>query len=192
MTEPKLRVQGFPDTTKSPNSYLDRYATDQKYKDWFKKTFPEYSISDVVSFKQTHIEGFPDDDNPPSYYLKRYNTEQSYKDWFDSQFPNETIYEVLGYPESLFQNIPNWIKNNAKWWSSGLISDEDFLKGISYLIEEKILEVEASTESEENNNNQKIPVWIKNTSEWWADGQIDEQEFLRGLEFLVKNGIIRT
>ncbi|WP_263970069.1 hypothetical protein [Nitrosopumilus zosterae] len=32
---------------------------------------------------------------------------------------------------------------------------------------------------------QKIPSWVKNTSEWWADGKIDEKEFLKGIELFV-------
>ena len=46
-------------------------------------------------------------------------------------------------------NIPNWIKNNAKWWSEGTIGDSDFISGIKYLIENEIMiidkEVETST-----------------------------------------------
>ena len=28
----------------------------------------------------------------------------------------------------LEQEIPDWIKNNAKWWSENKIPDEDFVK----------------------------------------------------------------
>ncbi len=38
-------------------------------------------------------------------------------------------------------NIPQWIKNNAKWWSEGQISDSEFIKGIQYLIDNNILQV---------------------------------------------------
>ncbi|MEX0656878.1 MAG: hypothetical protein WD154_04970 [Nitrosopumilaceae archaeon] len=37
--------------------------------------------------------------------------------------------------------IPVWIKNNAKWWSEGSIKNEDFVKGIEYLIENGIIKV---------------------------------------------------
>jgi len=37
--------------------------------------------------------------------------------------------------------IPAWIKNNADWWSQGLISDDDFVKGIQYLVEQGIIVV---------------------------------------------------
>lgn len=40
--------------------------------------------------------------------------------------------------------IPQWIKNNAKWWSEGSIGDADFLKGIQYLIQQGIIQVPIS------------------------------------------------
>lgn len=43
-------------------------------------------------------------------------------------------------------NIPNWIKNNAKWWSEGQIGDSDFISGIKYLIENDILVIEQNSE----------------------------------------------
>lgn len=30
--------------------------------------------------------------------------------------------------------IPEWIKNSAVWWGQGLISDDDFLKGIEFMV----------------------------------------------------------
>jgi len=39
------------------------------------------------------------------------------------------------------KTIPEWIKNNADWWSQGLISDDDFVKGIQYLVEQGIIKV---------------------------------------------------
>jgi len=40
---------------------------------------------------------------------------------------------------SLEPEIPSWIKNNADWWSQGLISDDDFLKGIKFMVENGII-----------------------------------------------------
>ena len=37
--------------------------------------------------------------------------------------------------------IPNWIRDNAKWWSEGLITDEDYINGLQYLISQGILKV---------------------------------------------------
>lgn len=36
----------------------------------------------------------------------------------------------------------------------------------------------------------EIPAWVKNNAGWWADGQIDDETFVKGIEYLVKNGII--
>jgi len=38
-------------------------------------------------------------------------------------------------------NIPEWVKNNVMWWSTGKISDNDFVSGIQYLIENEIIRV---------------------------------------------------
>lgn len=35
--------------------------------------------------------------------------------------------------------IPDWIKNNAKWWSSEQISDSEFIESLQYLIDNEIL-----------------------------------------------------
>jgi len=188
---PKLRLQGFPDPHNTPQFYYDRYEQESKYREWFNETFPDYSLSDVVGYKKTHIFGFPDENFSPWYYLDRYTNEEDYREWFDSQFPAKSIFEVLGYPESFFQTVPTWVKNNAKWWSSDLISDSEFLSGISYLINEKILITHQNYESI-NSDSQIVPVWVKNTAGWWADGKINEKEFLKGIQFLIENGIIKV
>ena len=38
----------------------------------------------------------------------------------------------------------------------------------------------------------EIPSWVKSNAGWWAEGQIDEQTFVDGIEFLVKTGIIQV
>lgn len=35
--------------------------------------------------------------------------------------------------------IPSWMKSSVKWWAEGKISDSEFLSGIQYLIDKKIL-----------------------------------------------------
>jgi hypothetical protein len=37
--------------------------------------------------------------------------------------------------------IPDWIKNNAKWWSEGSISDADYIESLEYLINNGIIDV---------------------------------------------------
>ena len=40
------------------------------------------------------------------------------------------------------------------------------------------------------NENATIPDWVRNNAAWWADGQIDDNTFASGIQFLVKEGII--
>ena len=35
-----------------------------------------------------------------------------------------------------------------------------------------------------------IPSWIKNNAGWWADGQIDDNSFVQGLQYMINNDII--
>ena len=37
---------------------------------------------------------------------------------------------------------------------------------------------------------EKVPDWIKNNAGWWADGSIDDDSFIQGIQFLVKEKII--
>ncbi|MGY5147474.1 MAG: hypothetical protein ACW9W4_05710 [Candidatus Nitrosopumilus sp. bin_7KS] len=34
--------------------------------------------------------------------------------------------------------------------------------------------------------------WVKSNAKWWSDGAIPSEEFVRGLQYLVKMGIIRV
>ena len=40
-------------------------------------------------------------------------------------------------------------------------------------------------------NNSEIPVWIKNNAGWWADGSIDDNSFVQGIQFLVQEGFMK-
>ena len=35
-----------------------------------------------------------------------------------------------------------------------------------------------------------IPDWIKNNAGWWADGQIDDNAFVSGIQWIISNGIM--
>lgn len=86
--------------------------------------------------------------------------------------------------------IPDWIRNNALWWSEEQIDDDTFVQGIEYLIKNQIIVIPPT--QQETLESQEIPSWIRNNAEWWAAGQIDDQTFVQGLEFLIQKGIIRV
>jgi hypothetical protein len=41
------------------------------------------------------------------------------------------------------ESVPEWVKNIAKLWSEGKITDTEFLNAIKFLIEKNIIQVEA-------------------------------------------------
>ncbi|MFB5608133.1 MAG: peptidase, partial [Candidatus Nitrosomaritimum yanchengensis] len=68
-------------------------------------------------------------------------------------------------------SIPEWVRNNAAWWSDGQIDDGTFIQAIEYLIKNDIILIPKT--QQESSDSQEIPAWIKNNAAWWSDGQID-------------------
>jgi len=89
------------------------------------------------------------------------------------------------------ERVPNWIKNNAKWWADDSITDREFTDGIEYLIESKILSISDKVKSR-SSDNVDVPDWIKNNAKWWAEGKIGDDEFLSGIHYLVEQGVIKV
>lgn len=87
--------------------------------------------------------------------------------------------------------VPGWVRNNADWWSQGLITDGDFLSGIQFLIDEKIMIISASSKTEQATL-PFVPNWIKDTAGWWATGKVTDNDFINGMKWLIENGIIKV
>jgi len=51
--------------------------------------------------------------------------------------------------------------------------------------------IAAGNESSVISNTSEIPVWIKNNAGWWADGSIDDDSFVQGIQFLVQEGFMK-
>ncbi|HXV39252.1 MAG TPA: type VI secretion system tube protein Hcp [Nitrosopumilaceae archaeon] len=88
--------------------------------------------------------------------------------------------------------IPSWIKNNARWFAEGSIGQSDFTKGIEYMIKEGIMKIPDLPPSASGVAEAKVPDWIKNNARWWADGLITDQDFVKGIQYLVEKGIIKV
>ncbi len=84
------------------------------------------------------------------------------------------------------ENVPSWIKNTAGWWADNLISDNEFVDALEFLINEGIIKIDSSAGEKSDN----IPDWVRNTAGWWAADQISETEFLNTIQFLIESGII--
>ena len=85
--------------------------------------------------------------------------------------------------------IPDWVRNNAGWWSAGQINDNDFASGIEFMIKEGIITVPTKSNGQSSGNS-SIPEWVRNNAGWWSERLISDKEFANGLQYLIANKII--
>ena len=89
--------------------------------------------------------------------------------------------------------IPGWIKDSARWWADGRISDREFARGIQYMMEEGIVVVPGGGgPGGPVGGEESIPAWVKDSARWWADGRISDREFASGIQYMVREGIVRV
>ena len=106
----------------------------------------------------------------------------------------QTMLELVSNESQTKQTaLPDWIKQNAKWWSDGTTTDREFANSIGFLVKEKIITVNVPTNNDGTifvNENLQIPDWLRNNAKWWSDEIISDQEFTSGIEFMIKQKII--
>ena len=61
---------------------------------------------------------------------------------------------------------------------------------LSVLVALVVISIIPTVFSESLREDFAIPDWVKNTADWWADGQIPDSAFLQGIQFLIKEEII--
>jgi hypothetical protein len=106
----------------------------------------------------------------------------------------EKAEKLLGANIDNQSSIPPWIKNNAEWWSQGLISDRDFATGLGFMVQSGIIQVD-NVEIDANgsvalSDNLSIPKWIRTNAEWWASGAITDRDFKSGIQYMIKEEVI--
>jgi len=104
------------------------------------------------------------------------------------KYPYNEVEKPEVFRLNIPQSIPTWIKNTAGWWAEDMIPDEEFVKSLRFLIENKIIVIESTSKTQ--STLQSIPTWIKNTAGWWAEDMIPDEEFLKGINFLIDNGLL--
>ena len=87
------------------------------------------------------------------------------------------LFSVTAYAQSYA--IPDWVKNNASWWADDLISDNDFVGGIKYLMLEGLLSTNPIPD--------EFPSHLKADSRDWANGKISDNEYFLILEVWISN-----
>ena len=88
--------------------------------------------------------------------------------------------------------LPAWVKSSAGWWAEGLIGDSEFISSIEYMIEHGVIVVDIGDPASGDGKGQEIPAWVKNSARWWAEGLLDDDEFVGSLRYLISVGIIQV
>ena len=55
-SDDKKKILDFVDPNKDPRSYLRRYITEQTYKDWFDRNYPDYTIYEAVGLEESDFQ----------------------------------------------------------------------------------------------------------------------------------------
>ena len=58
------------------------------------------------------------------------------------------------------------------------------------MIKEGLMKIPATIQGSVSQDNQ-IPDWIKSNAGWWANGLIDDNSFVQGIQFLIKEGLMK-
>ncbi|NJK77825.1 MAG: hypothetical protein HC944_02200 [Nanoarchaeota archaeon] len=111
---------------------------------------------------------------------------------------------------SIFDSNQNFILtkkisvNSDSTFSHNFILNEKFLDG-DYVIKTQygnskvtvgiisfvVYSQEITSQELKSDIDTKIPEWIKSNAGWWAAGQIDDNSFVQGIQFLIKEGLMK-
>ena len=56
-------------------------------------------------------------------------------------YDGEILWDYKASADTGNLEIPQWIRDNAKWWSEGLITDQDYINGLQFLIQQGVIKV---------------------------------------------------
>ncbi len=102
---------------------------------------------------------------------------------------NSNLSNTSTTPQPEIVQIPSWIKTNAKWWYEGTLGDDEFLKGIEYLLQKGIIKVPETKSM--TGSSKEIPPWVKNNAGWWSRDLISDQDFEEGIKYLIIQDILK-
>lgn len=124
-------------------------------------------------------------EKPDSGIINNYKT---FTDKVISKYPYKSTEKPVDLRKDAIIEIPDWVKIIAKWWSEEQIDDSEFTSALSFMIENKIIQIPL-VEAKSNTEN-KIPDWIRNNAFWWAQNSINDQDFISGIQYMIEKGII--
>ena len=69
-------------------------------------------------------------------------------------------------------------------WSNGSVSDYMLMK---FLVDKKAVEL---PDGQKLGDKATIPYWYKTNGKWWSEGKITDEEFAKGLQYLVNKKFV--
>ena len=79
-------------------------------------------------------------------------------------------------------------KKYGIWWSEGALDKKDFSQAIRYIVNQGLIK----TPSINQDDNVKIPSWLKGNVKQWSSGQIDDNTFWASIQRLISIGIMKV
>lgn len=116
----------------------------------------------------------------------------NYKEFIEKviqKYPYTPTEKPEGLGEEIIIPIPEWVRNFAGWWSEEQITDEEFAKGLEYLIQNNMIQV-PNNQSSEGESEPELPSWLRKNAGWWSQGLLTDKEFFKSIQWLINNGFI--
>lgn len=111
--------------------------------------------------------------------------------------------EAFAQNEPIF---PQWIRQSTEIWVNGDITDEEYMSLIENILNNGILPIEIVDEKNlkhtakmvikdipeisQNVDLELIPFWTKDRAQWWVEGKITDEQFLRAIHYLRESGYL--
>ena len=153
---------GGPPENNSANNYTVEINTDQE----------SYSLGESVIFTGS---------------VNKYDEDRSLRiTIFDS---SKNLISTKKTPVDTYGKFSYTVELNEKFSDGKFIVKSQYGNSKSTVNTSSFLIVSGITSPMEPSN--EIPVWIKNNAGWWADGSIDDDSFVQGIQFLVQEGFMK-
>ena len=117
------------------------------------------------------------------------NVSGKFENWSGS-----SVYIEITRPDGKIDNLST---RSTGEFDSAYIIKSDFPLGHYEVTARNVKDIQLGVVSfklnDKSNESEKlIPAWVKNNAGWWATDQIDDSAFLQGIQFLIKEGIIKV
>ncbi len=83
-------------------------------------------------------------------------------------------------------HVPGWVRETARAWTEGLLSDRGFLDAVEFLIGSGVIQTQAAG----SHTAHGIPPWVRESANAWVGGAADDKTFAAAIEFLVEGGVV--